>query len=164
MKKYFLKIEHVTTTFAMVAACFLLALAAALGVFQILMRFVFSQPSEWTEVVIRFSLIWMVFLALSAAFRQGAMVRVDALYRWCPIKYRLILDTIICLATLVLMLFIIWWGWDYAVRGQMQTMSGIESLSMFSAYLALPVGAVFSLFGIIANFLDPIRLDLEAAQ
>jgi hypothetical protein len=35
---------------------------------------------------------------------------------------------------------------------------------MVWAYLALPVGAVFSLFGIAANFLDPKRLELETAQ
>jgi hypothetical protein len=31
-------------------------------------------------------------------------------------------------------------------------------------YLALPVGSVFCLFGIVGNFLDPKRLELETAQ
>jgi hypothetical protein len=35
---------------------------------------------------------------------------------------------------------------------------------MFWAYLALPVGAVFSMIGIVGNWLDPQRLELETAQ
>jgi hypothetical protein len=35
---------------------------------------------------------------------------------------------------------------------------------MFSALLALPVGAVFSIIGIIGNWLDPRRMELESAQ
>eukprot|EP01034_Spumella_vulgaris_P002634 gene2634-3415_t len=77
MKQAFLRFEHTATTVAMIAACAMLALAAFLGVFQIFMRFVLEEPAEWTEVIIRFSLIWMVFLGIPAAFRQGAMVSVD---------------------------------------------------------------------------------------
>ena len=40
-----------------------------------------SQPAEWTEVLFRFTLIWMVFMGIPITFRQGAMVSVDVLYR-----------------------------------------------------------------------------------
>jgi TRAP-type C4-dicarboxylate transport system permease small subunit len=35
---------------------------------------------------------------------------------------------------------------------------------MFWAYLAMPVGGVFSVISIIGNLLDPQRLELETAQ
>ena len=82
MKETFLRIERVTTNASMLFACAMLASAAGLGVFQILTRFVFERPAEWTEVLIRFTLIWMVFMGIPMAFRQGAMVSVDVLYRW----------------------------------------------------------------------------------
>ena len=148
----------------MFSACLMMALAAGLGVFQIITRFVLETPAEWTEVVIRFSLIWMVFLGIPMAFRQGAMVSVDVLYRWSPPRVRRLLDWVVCLAALSLVAVIVWWGWDYANRGKVQTMSGLESLSMFWAYLAMPVGGVLSMIGIVANLLDPQRLELETAQ
>jgi TRAP-type C4-dicarboxylate transport system permease small subunit len=43
-------------------------------------------------------------------------------------------------------------------------MIGLEDVSMFWAYMALPVGAVFSVISIIGNWLDPQRLELETAQ
>ena len=142
----------------------MLAIASSLGMFQIVMRFVLEQPAEWTEVLIRFSLIWMVFLAIPAARRQGAMVSVDVLYRWSPPALRRVLDAVVSLAALALIAVIVWFGWDYAKRGGVQTMAGLESVSMFWAYLALPVGGLFSAVGIIGNWVDPQRQELETAQ
>lgn len=164
MKFFLLSCERWSTAVAMWGACAMLALAATLGMFQILMRFVFEEPAEWTEVLIRFSLIWMVFLAIPMAFRQGAMVSVDVLYRWSPPALRRVLDWAVCLAALALIGVIIWWGWDYARRGGVQSMAGLESVSMFWAYLAMPVGGLFSVFGIVGNLIDPQRHELETAQ
>lgn len=164
MKDAFLRLEQFTSRLSMVAACAMLTLAASLGVFQIVTRFVLETPAEWTEVIIRFSLIWMVFLGIPSAFRQGAMVSVDVLYRWSPPGFRRVLDSVVCVAALLLIAVIIWWGWDYANRGKVQTMIGLEDVSMFWAYLALPVGGAFSVLGIVANLLDPQRLELETAQ
>ena len=148
----------------MALACAMMAIAACLGMFQIITRFVLESPAEWTEVLIRFSLIWMVFLGIPMAFRQGAMVSVDVLYRWSPIKLRRVLEWAVFFASLLLVMVIIWWGWDYANRGKVQTVIGLESISMFWAYLALPVGGVFCILGLIGNLLDPKRLELETAQ
>ncbi|MDH4448048.1 MAG: TRAP transporter small permease [Acidovorax sp.] len=164
MKHAFLTFERWATFSAMLGACAMLALSASLGMFQIVMRFVLEQPAEWTEVLIRFSLIWMVFLAIPAAFRQGAMVSVDVLYRWSPPKVRRVLDWVVALAALALIGIIIWYGWDYARRGGVQSMAGLESVSMFWAYLAMPVGGLFCVVGIIGNLIDPLRMELETAQ
>ncbi|MCD2163946.1 TRAP transporter small permease [Comamonas koreensis] len=164
MKNAFLAFERWTSGIAMAGACLMLAIASTLGMFQIITRFVLEEPAEWTEVLIRFSLIWMVFLAIPMAFRQGAMVSVDVLKRWAPPALRRLLSGLVCIATLVLLAVLIWWGWDYARRGGVQTMAGLESLSMFWAYLAVPVGALFAVFGVIGNLLEPQNTELENAQ
>lgn len=164
MKGAFLKFEHATTLLATLLACAMLCVAASLGLWQIITRFVIERPAEWTEVLIRFSLIWMVFLGIPTAFRQGAMVSVDVLYRWSPVRVQRALDFVVAFAALLLIGVIVWWGWDYANRGAVQTMIGLEGVSMFWAYLAMPVGGLFSAVGIIGNLLDPKRLELETAQ
>jgi len=164
VKEKFLSIERWTTGASMLMACLMLVVASSLGLFQIITRFVLEQPAEWSEILIRVSLIWMVFLGIPTAFRQGAMVSVDVLYRWSPPRMRRVLDAVVSLAALALMLVVLWWGWDYAIRGRVQSMAGLESVSMLWSYLALPVGSLFCLFGIVGNFLDPKRLELETAQ
>jgi TRAP-type C4-dicarboxylate transport system permease small subunit len=163
MKDLFLAIERRTTAFALLVACAMLAIAAALGFWQILTRFVLEQPAEWTEVLIRLSLAWMMFMGIAAAFRQGAMICVDVLYRWSGVRMRRFLDWAVALASILLLALILWIGWDYAQRSSVQTISGIETVSMFWAYLAMPVGAVFAILGALGNALDPRRAELETA-
>ncbi len=164
MKNTFLKFEHWATSFSMLAACAMLVIASCLGMFQIITRFVLEQPAEWTEVLIRFSLIWMVFLGIPTAFRQGAMVSVDVLYRWSPPKLKRVLDFVVFAAAMLLIGLIIYWGWNYTNRGAVQSVIGLEGVSMFWAYLAMPVGGLFCVLGIIGNLLDPQRMELETAQ
>ena len=164
MKSIFLAFERRLTAFAMVIACLMLVISASLGMFQILTRFVFEQPAEWTEVLIRFSLIWMVFMGLPEAFRIGSMVSIDLMHRLSPPLLRRVLDGVIALASLTLLGFMIWYGWDYAQRGKVQTMAGLESISMFWAYVAIPVGAAFAVLGVVGNFLEPRHEELETAQ
>ncbi|HYD60866.1 MAG TPA: TRAP transporter small permease [Noviherbaspirillum sp.] len=164
MKSAFLTFGRRLTSLSLGFACLMLVLSACLGMYQILTRFLFEQPAEWTEVLIRFFLIWMVFMGLPEAFRLGSMVSIDLLHRLAPRVLQRVLDVVVALASLALLAVIIWYGWDYAQRGKVQTMSGLESLSMFWAYLALPVGAACAIFGVIANFIEPQHHELDTAQ
>lgn len=164
MKLAFLRFERYSTGFSMLVACAMMVIAASLGMYQIITRFVLEQPAEWSEVLIRFSLIWMVFMGIPLAFREGAMVSVDVLYRWGSPRLKRVLDWVVFLAAQTLVLVIIWWGWDYANRGKVQTVLGLESFTMYWAYLALPVGGVFCIIALIGNLLDPQRHELETAQ
>ena len=164
MRKAFLAFERRTTALALAFACVMMVAAACLGMYQILSRFVFQNPAEWSEVLIRFTLIWMVFMGSPMAFRQGAMVCVDLAHRMAgPVGKRL-LDLLSALCALVVIAVMLWFGSEYAWRGRFQTISGLESLSMTWAYLAIPVGAVFSAIAVIACLLDPRRQELETQQ
>ncbi len=164
MKATFLKLEHFCTSLSMAGACAMMAVSASLGMWQIITRFVLETPAEWTEVLIRFSLIWMVFLGVPMAFRIGAMVSVDVLYRWSGPAMRRVFDFVVCAAALLLVGVIIVWGWDYANRGKVQTVIGLEDVSMFWAYLAMPVGGLFCIPAILGHLLDPQRQELETAS
>ena len=68
------------------------------------------------------------------------------------------------IAALVILAVMLWFGIEYAWRGRFQTISGLESFSMTWAYLAIPVGAVFSALAVVGCLLDPRRQELETAQ
>jgi TRAP-type C4-dicarboxylate transport system permease small subunit len=163
VRNLLLAIERRTTAVSLWCACAMLVVAAVIGLYQILSRFILQQPAEWSEISVRFALIWMVFLAIPVAFREGAMVSVDLLYRWSGPRVRRLLDTVILIASFGLMVIILWFGIDYAWRVRFQTIPGIESLTMTWAYAAMPVGGVFSLLAIVAQWFDPRRHELETA-
>jgi TRAP-type C4-dicarboxylate transport system permease small subunit len=116
VRALFLKLEGATTALSTFVACGMLAISAGLGLWQIITRFIIERPAEWTEVLIRFSLIWMVFMGIPLAFRIGAMVSVDVLHRLSGPRMRRVLDTLATLAALALVSIVIVVGWDYAQR------------------------------------------------
>jgi len=164
MRDIILAIEQRTTALAMLGAGIMLVVASVSGLWQIISRFVIEQPAEWSEVTVRFSLIWMVFLGIPTAFRQGAMISVDLLYRKSGPRVQRALDWLIFITSAVLILAILWWGYDYTYRTRFQTIPGIESLTMVWAYSAMPVGAVFSILAILGQLLDPRHRELDTAQ
>ena len=163
MRQTFLAFERRMTALSLGIACAMLVAAACLGLYQIFARFVIHEPAEWSEVLIRFTLIWMVFMGVPSAFRQGAMVCVDLAYRKSGPRMRRALDWLIAISALVLVAVIIRYGFDYAYRARFQTISGLESFSMTWAYMALPIGGIFCVLGIIGCLLDPRRQELETA-
>ena len=115
MKQQFLRFERWATSASMAGACLMMALASCLAIHQIVTRFILESPAKWTEVLIRFSLIWMVFLGIPTAFRQGAMVSVDLLYRMSGGRMRRVLDIVVAVAALVLCSVMLWWGVNVAL-------------------------------------------------
>jgi len=164
MSKLFLRCERFLTDLSLKLSCLSLLAAACLGMYQVLARFVFHQPAAWSEVSIRPLLVWLVFLAIPAAFRAGAMVSIDLLRRKILSRLRPYLEALIAIASIVLLVYIGWYGWDFAQRGKVQTIIGLEFVSMFWAYIALPCGCVLAILSVIGNFLDPRSEELENAQ
>lgn len=163
MSKWILAIDRIVTNAVWAVAAVLLAIVSLLGLYQVLIRFVFNQPSPWTEEIIGRLLIWCVALGIVAAFRQGALVSVDLMLRWSRGTWRRIVRLVILAVTLGLLVVLAWVGFDLAWRIRFQTFASVP-ISISWAYLALPVGATFSALAVVAHFLDPINRELETQQ
>jgi len=157
-----LKVESAVTGASVFAACCLLAAAAAVGFYQVLTRFVLSEPATWSETAVRVLLIWMAYLGLCGAMRVGALVSVDVLYRACRGRMRRALQAAITASTLGLLCILVWYGTALAWRVRFQTLAGLE-VPVTWAYAAIPVGAAVSILAVLAHFLDPKREELENA-
>lgn len=162
-KSTILFIDKVLTGLSTYVACFLLATVSCLGMWQVLSRFVLSQPSTWTEELLRRLLIWCVMLGVVVAIRHGAMVSVDLMLRLSKGTWRNIVRTIIWLSTSAFLASICWFGISLAWRVRFQTFASME-ISMAWAYAALPVGAGLGLIAVLAHYLDPVNEELENAQ
>jgi TRAP-type C4-dicarboxylate transport system permease small subunit len=163
MRSAVLRADRWLTGLAMNLACALLAIICVLGMWQVLSRFVFSQPSTWTEEVMRRLLIWCVMLGIVVAFRRGALVSVDLMLRTSRGWWQRCVRWLITLSSFAFLSVLLWFGIDLLWRVRFQTFASME-LSMAWAYAALPVGAALGLVAVLANHLDPINEELEAAQ
>ena len=163
MKTCFLAIERRLTALIIVAACILLGIASVLGMYQVLTRFIFGQPSTWSEIAVRLVIIWMVMFGVVVAFREGAQVSVDLMYRLSG-RFQRPLHFLITLVSVLFLGVLVWYGIDIAWRTRFQEIGGMEILPMSVGYAALPVGAFFAIIAAIANYLDPRHAELETQQ
>lgn len=163
MRHIILSLDRWLTGAAWTLSCVLLALISALGLWQVLARFILSQPSTWTEESMRRLLIWMVMLGTAVAFRRGALVSVDLMLRTARGAWRSTVRWIITSTALAYLAVLVWYGIDLATRVRFQTFASME-LSMGWAYAALPVGAALAMLAVVAHHLDPVNEELEAAQ
>ena len=164
MKTHFLAFERRVTSVIMVLACLLLGVASILGILQVLTRFIFNQPLTWSEILIRLVIIWMVMFGVVVAFREGAQISVDLMYRLSHGRWKRILHFLITLVAVIFLATLIWYGIDITWRTRFQEIGGLEFLPMSVGYAALPVGAFFAIIAAIANYLDPRHAELETQQ
>ena len=163
MKQQFLQLERFLSAFIIRVACVLLGVASVLGILQVLSRFIFNQPLAWSEVLIRIVIIWMVMFGVVIAFREGAQVSVDLMFRLSG-RFQRPLHFMITLVAVLFLGLIVWHGIDITWRTRFQEIGGMEFLPVSVGYAALPTGAFFAIIAAIANFLDPKHNELETQQ
>jgi len=163
MKRLFLAFESRLSWVIVRLACILLGVVSVLGFMQVLTRFVFNQPLTWSEVLIRILIIWMVMLGAAIAFREGAQISLDFLFRKSG-RFQRRLHFVITVICVVYLSVLIYHGFDLVWRTRFQQIGSMEFLPMSVGYAAVPVSAVFCVIAAIANFLDPRRKELETQQ
>ncbi|MCD8494477.1 MAG: TRAP transporter small permease [Burkholderiaceae bacterium] len=156
-----LTLDRYITSISWTVASFLLAVISCLGLWQVVARFVLSQPSTWTEEIMRRLLIWCVMLGVVVALRQGVLVCVDLALRMTKGRWHQAVRLFVTLATASFLATIVYFGVQLAYRVRFQTFASID-ISIAWAYAAVPVGAMLAIIAVIAHHLDPKKPDALA--
>jgi TRAP-type C4-dicarboxylate transport system permease small subunit len=109
------------------AAMTFLVVAVIVAFYQVVTRFVFEQPSTWSEVTARACAIWMVYLGIVVAFRAGTMMAVDFVLERVRGGARLVLIGIIAGVTVGVLGVLVWSGIAMVQRTQFQMLAGIDN-------------------------------------
>lgn len=169
MRNVVLTLDRLLTGLSLHLASLLLVIISCLGLWQVIARFVLSQPSTWTEEVMRRLLIWCVMLGVVVAIRQGSLISVDLMLSRARGTWRRTVRAIVACTTLGFLATIAWYGISLAWRVRFQTFASID-ISIAWAYAAVPTGAALGMIATIANWLDepvkddPLADDLASAS
>jgi C4-dicarboxylate transporter DctQ subunit len=117
-------------------------LAATYVLFQgVVLRYVFNFAFPWTEEVVRYSIVWLVFLGGSIAARRGGHIAMDIAVAYLPPRAKLALmgvaAAIACFFSLVMTYYgalLTWSIWSY------QQLSPAAEIPMALPFAAIPVG------------------------
>lgn len=150
------------------AAMALLVLTCCVSLYQVATRFIFEEPSTWSEVTARSLNIWMVYLGVAVAFRTGALMAVEFLFNRLHGGARAALVVAISGLSLGVLLVMAWYGWDMVGRVRFQMLAGVdnpftgEGISIALVYAAVPVGSVLAIVGLLARTAEQVRDALSA--
>jgi TRAP-type C4-dicarboxylate transport system permease small subunit len=129
-----------------------IATLLAIMVLQIVLRYGFNASLIWAEEGCRYLLIWVSFLAVSAAYERGELASVTMVRDMLPRRAGLGVALAANAIGLALLCVLVWYGVRYAQRVGSQPIpalgflfadlfgAGARAPSTFWVYLALPVG------------------------
>ncbi len=143
-------VENALTRTALGFAMVGVALMAGFTCYQVFMRFIIGQPSTWSEVLVRSIMIWTVYLAAAAAFREGAMIAAEVVVRAVPRPLGKAMQIFAGLLSFVFLAILVWTGIDMVGRTQVQVLSGLE-IPIFWVYLALPIGSTLAMLAVFVR-------------
>ena len=144
----FLKIERYVTATALAVSMVFLVIAASLAMYQVTTRFIFGQPSTWSEVITRSAMIWAVFMGIAGTYRHGSMIAMEIIQRALPPKLGLGLYFAANALSALFFAILFWQGIGMAERVINQRLAALE-ISIAWVYVALPMGSAFALVAIL---------------
>lgn len=104
MDKFFKKIDKILTA----SAVGILALMLGLTVLQVILRYVFNNPTIWSEELTLFLLVWFGFIVMAMGVRTDSHIALEYFYDRRGKVGRMILDAFrhsIIIALSLLMIF-----------------------------------------------------------
>lgn len=137
-----------------------LGVLTALGFAQVVARYVLAQPLVWSEELIRYALIWSVFLGAGITVRKGLLPAVEIVSHLAPEAVRRVLGWVCILISAAFWLVLVVFGMEI-VRNVEGMSSGAMELPMSIVYAAVPVGAALALLNTIVAAIDPPPPSLE---
>lgn len=112
---------------------------------QVITRFVLKHPSDWTEEVAIYTMIWVGLLGSAVALNRKAHLGIDYFVGRLPQKKRLYTEVFVYLAVAAFSISVLLWGgMEFVVetfeRGQRAPATGIM---LGYVYLSLPISGFF---------------------
>lgn len=133
---------------AIVAA--LLALMTAAIVYQVFARYLFSAPSAVTEEVLRFSLIWMGFLAAALCFMRGEHLNLPIVVDMLPPRAQKWMSVFNAFLVMIFAAIMIWGGWQ-SFTGNSYMKTPILQIPIGTLQLVVLISGVVILISQIAD-------------
>lgn len=109
---------------------------------NVVARYVFNLGLPWAEELVRYQIVWMVFLGASVAAREGIHIGVDILAKFSPPAISRLLVLLVHAVSVVFCAVIVWYGAELIAQTRaFAQISPAMQVPMWLIQLAIPVGA-----------------------
>lgn len=142
-----------------IIASILFSLVITLLFIQVIARYVFGQGIAWSEELLRFSFLVMVYFAAALGAKRGSHFRVTLITNYLPEKLKLYFEFIPNLIFLAFNCFVIYLGTNLIIgmKGTIQT-SPVLGLNLRYIYATIPVSFLFITIRLIIKMVNDYKL------
>lgn len=120
----------------------LLLTASVILFANVVARYVFNLGLPWAEELVRYQIVWMVFLGASVAAREGIHIGVDILAKFSPPLIARGLVLLVHAISVVFCAAVVFYGAELIAQTRMfGQISPAMQVPMWLVQLAIPVGA-----------------------
>ncbi len=117
-----------------------LAYTVLIIVLEVILRYIFGHSIVWSGASARYCTIWSVMFMASVLVKDDDLIRADFFDQFLPKGFLKIRDVIYQLITAVIFALLFYFGLQFAKNGSTLKIT-FTNVSIFWAYLAVPVGA-----------------------
>jgi len=150
-----------------VFACIIMTMMVLVACWQVISRYVFNDPSTFSEELLRFSLVWLSTIGLAYVAGKTEHISLTLFLDKFPrnlVKYwNMLIQVVFILFAIYIMII---GGWKVSSNAMMQV-SPVLQLSMGKVYYALPLSGVLIIIYSVMNIIDllkPQKVDLIGGE
>ena len=150
-------IRKVINTVIKTACILLFGFMVIIGTYQILVRYIFNNPSTISEELLTYSFTWMSLFAAAYVFGKREHMRMGFLADKLSEKKLTILNVVIEIITIAFALIVMVYGGVSITSLSMTQKTASLGIPMGYIYIVLPItGIIITLYGIL-NIIGLIR-------
>lgn len=120
---------------------------------QVIARYVMGTGLSWSEELVRYICIWLVYLGTTCATKDGSQIAVTALEEALPISSKRVLSIIQSIITAAYIILLFWIGYKILGVAQMQKSPNM-AIPMNIIYMVFPISMVIMMIHLIAVFFE----------
>jgi len=123
---------------------FLFVALVTIVFYQVLARYIFSDPPSWTEELARYCQVWIILLTSSICIRKGSHLAVDYFGHKIGHGVKRIINIVMSSLIVLYILIVIIFGWKLMVVGQYQLSPALQ-VKMSFVYIIFPLSGILML-------------------
>lgn len=158
----FNKLVNITDTLTKVGLNIFLIFLTMLISFDVFLRYVVGRPTPFAEELGRYCLVWVGFLGASLAIKHGSHISVFLFYDHFPKIIRNFCGLIALLSVLSFLVILLVTSIMF-IPTQIDQISPSLGISLFWAYLSVPVGSILMIIQVIRKIVE-LRCSLKREE
>ena len=127
-----------------------------IGFMQVFWRYVLQASLSWSEELLRYMHVWVIFLGVSLGIRKRIHVAIEAFITFLEGRVRYTLVMFVHLLTVVFFVLVVVIGIRFTLHNLGQISPAIQ-LPMSLVYLAIPLGGCFALIFAIEEWVKAAK-------